>query len=224
MIADFYFDPALNLSERVAADSESGGYVHRDTPYKAKDPYPEFDKMSGARMPGWMLWSSSRMRPMDVSSNCGGYVPGGNYKKLVPSCFRSTHHGIDVSATQVDRAAKTDGLIAPFNATVIKAGVLGSYGNRVEMILDNTGIILSYSHMNTTLVKTGDKIPAGTIVGYEAHTGCEGCGDHLHLEVCDGKQVKYEIGKWLPHAITLHKNGLLWNPWYIIDFKQYSNR
>lgn len=224
MITEFYFEPALNLSERIAVSLDGGGYVHRNSPYKARDPYPEFDSISGSRFPGWMIWAAERFKPMDVSSNCGGYVPGMSYKKLVPNCFRDRpHHGLDVSATPTDRAKGTDGLVAPFDATVIKAGFKTGYGNRVEILLDATQIILTYSHMKSTLVKSGDKVKAGTLLGYEDNSGCPDCGDHLHLEVADGKQLKYTIGEWLPHARTLHEKGLLWNPWYVIDFKQYSN-
>jgi len=65
--------------------------------------------------------------------------------------------------------------------TVIKAGRNGGYGNMVEIRHAN-GLTTRYAHMSRILVKTGQKVAVGTIVGKSGNTG-RSTGPHLHYEV-----------------------------------------
>ncbi|WP_370318958.1 M23 family metallopeptidase [Oricola sp.] len=65
--------------------------------------------------------------------------------------------------------------------TVIKAGRNGGYGNMVEIRHPN-GLTTRYAHMSRILVKTGQKVAVGTIVGKSGNTG-RSTGPHLHYEV-----------------------------------------
>ncbi|NLS15839.1 peptidoglycan DD-metalloendopeptidase family protein [Rhizobium sp. P40RR-XXII] len=64
---------------------------------------------------------------------------------------------------------------------VIAAGWTGGYGNMVE-IDHGDGISTRYGHMEQILVKVGDKVGTGAVVGLAGSTG-RSTGTHLHYEV-----------------------------------------
>lgn len=86
------------------------------------------------------------------------------------------HQGVDiVSYKNCEILAVADGTvtIASFDA--------GGYGNWVE--IDHGNFKTRYGHMrDTPLVKKGDKIAAGNVIGIQGSTGGS-TGDHLHFEV-----------------------------------------
>ncbi|NLR96205.1 peptidoglycan DD-metalloendopeptidase family protein [Rhizobium sp. P38BS-XIX] len=64
---------------------------------------------------------------------------------------------------------------------VVSAGWTGGYGNMVE-IDHGDGISTRYGHMEQVLVKAGDKIGMGDVIGLAGSTG-RSTGTHLHYEV-----------------------------------------
>ncbi len=64
---------------------------------------------------------------------------------------------------------------------VVAAGWTGGYGNMVE-IDHGDGISTRYGHMEQVLVKVGDKVDQGGVVGLAGSTG-RSTGTHLHYEV-----------------------------------------
>ncbi|MGG6895790.1 peptidoglycan DD-metalloendopeptidase family protein [Rhizobium sp. BR 315] len=64
---------------------------------------------------------------------------------------------------------------------VVSAGWTGGYGNMVE-IDHGDGISTRYGHMEQILVKVGDKVGRGGVVGLAGSTG-RSTGTHLHYEV-----------------------------------------
>ncbi len=64
---------------------------------------------------------------------------------------------------------------------VVSAGWTGGYGNMVE-IDHGDGISTRYGHMEQVLVKVGDKVDQGGVVGLAGSTG-RSTGTHLHYEV-----------------------------------------
>lgn len=64
---------------------------------------------------------------------------------------------------------------------VIFAGYKGAYGKYVE-IDHGMGVKTTYGHMAKILVKKGDMIERGQVVGLQGNTG-RSTGDHLHYEV-----------------------------------------
>lgn len=97
------------------------------------------------------------------------------------------HGGVDLAG----RAG--DAIKAPEAGTarVVSEKDSGGYGNMVE-ILDSQGKVMHrMAHMSETMVKTGDKIEAGTDIGKVGSTG-RSTGNHLHWEKFDpstGKQI-----------------------------------
>ncbi len=64
---------------------------------------------------------------------------------------------------------------------VIAAGPAGGYGNMVE-IDHGYGLTTRYGHMSRVLVKVGDEVASGDVIGLSGNTG-RSTGPHLHYEV-----------------------------------------
>lgn len=64
---------------------------------------------------------------------------------------------------------------------VIAAGPAGGYGNMVE-IDHGYGLTTRYGHMSRVLVKVGDEVGSGDVIGLSGNTG-RSTGPHLHYEV-----------------------------------------
>ena len=81
---------------------------------------------------------------------------------------------------------------APIKATapgkVIEAGRDGAYG--VMVVIDHgLGIETRYAHLSRALVRVGDQVPLGRVVGVMGRTG-RATGAHLHYEIrVDGRPV-----------------------------------
>jgi murein DD-endopeptidase MepM/ murein hydrolase activator NlpD len=94
--------------------------------------------------------------------------------------FGKLHAGIDLAAAEG----------VPYKAVhagkVISAGYDGGYGYAVTVKSDD-GTEIIYAHSRRLLVKTGDVVKAGQILGEVGNTGYS-YGTHLHLEIhVDGK-------------------------------------
>ncbi len=100
----------------------------------------------------------------------------------------SFHTGVDFPA------AKGTKVFAANDGTVILSKYYGGYGNCVMINLGG-GIVTLYAHMGYDLpLKVGQKVKAGTVVGYVNTTGSS-TGYHLHFEVrVNGSHVD-PIGK-----------------------------
>ncbi|TLS35626.1 M23 family metallopeptidase [Pseudalkalibacillus caeni] len=88
------------------------------------------------------------------------------------------HFGIDIAAE------KGTPIKAAEDGTVHKSYLSGSYGH-VVFITHSSGFETIYAHMHKRLVKDGDVIQKGQVIGYVGNTG-RSHGNHLHFEVHDG--------------------------------------
>ena len=90
--------------------------------------------------------------------------------------YKRMHEGIDFTAPiGTNIYAAGDGVVIS-----IKRSISG-YGNRI--IIDHGyGYKTLYAHMNKIMVKEGDEVNRGTIVGLVGNTGTS-TGPHLHYEV-----------------------------------------
>lgn len=96
------------------------------------------------------------------------------------------HSGFDITAdigTEVKAIAKGKVLLAEFDGTTTEGydAFNDGYGNKVE-ILNDDGKRVVYGHLREILVKAGDIVTQGMIIG---KTGCSGGSrvPHLHLEI-----------------------------------------
>ena len=112
----------------------------------------------------------------------------------ITSCYGQRwgvlHAGIDFAAAEntPERAVGA--------GTVIAAGwVYSGYG--ISVVIDHgNGYLTHYAHMNKTVVKAGQKVRPGTILGYEGSTG-DSTGPHLHFEVHKGLWHQINPAAWL---------------------------
>lgn len=109
------------------------------------------------------------MHPKSYTSSKFGYRkdPFGNRRRF--------HGGQDFAAP---RGAP---IVSAGDGVVIFAGYRYSYGNTVE-ILHAHGFTTRYAHMQKVLVKNGQPVKAGDMIGKLGSTG-RSTGPHLHFEV-----------------------------------------
>ena len=89
-----------------------------------------------------------------------------------------THDGVDIvarSGTPIIAAA--DGTVT----RVMDQGKKG-YGRRID-ITHVDGFMTRYAHLSRWIVKPGQKVRKGQIIGYSGNTGASS-GAHLHFEAC----------------------------------------
>lgn len=85
------------------------------------------------------------------------------------------HQGIDFVGSKGQK------ITSPSMGTVIKAGSYYDYGNAV--VLDHGyGITSRYGHLSKVLVKEGQTVKKGDLLGLQGSTG-RSTGEHLHYEI-----------------------------------------
>ena len=85
------------------------------------------------------------------------------------------HTGIDL------RAAAGTPIRVSAEGVVRSAGPRGGYGNAVE-VDHGGGVTTLYAHASELLVKTGEKVSDGQVIGRVGQTG-RATGPHLHFEI-----------------------------------------
>jgi murein DD-endopeptidase MepM/ murein hydrolase activator NlpD len=86
------------------------------------------------------------------------------------------HTGIDLAAPELTAVlAADDGTVA------LVGGSDYGYGNYV-VIAHRAGLVTLYGHLNKALVKAGDTVTQGQLIGLEGSTG-HSTGPHLHFEL-----------------------------------------
>lgn len=106
----------------------------------------------------------------------------------------SQHRGVDVVSTKGGKVPIKNS----FAGEVVRAGVLGGYGNVVTVRSPN-GVLTQYAHLDKIDVKVGDVLQAGQQLGIMGATG-NSKGVHLDMIVMkdgvvinrDGKPVGYQ--------------------------------
>lgn len=103
--------------------------------------------------------------------------------RVAPTAGASTYHkGIDIGANRGDT------IVASASGKVIQSGWNGGLGISV-MIQHSNNLVSIYGHMERTVAKNGEIIPAGQIIGYVGSTGYS-TGPHLHFQINkNGKAV-----------------------------------
>ena len=85
------------------------------------------------------------------------------------------HSGLDMSGAPGSR------ILATADGVVTTAERMGAYGNMVD-IDHGAGVTTRYGHMGSILVRPGQRIRKGDVVGIQGSTG-RSTGAHLHYEV-----------------------------------------
>ncbi len=96
--------------------------------------------------------------------------------------YRKMHYGVDLTAP------RNTPIHAAGDGIVVRADWAGGYGNCVR-INHGYGYLTLYGHMQKYIVKSGQKVKRGDIIGYVGNTGLS-TSPHLHYEVrINGKPV-----------------------------------
>jgi hypothetical protein len=93
-----------------------------------------------------------------------------------------------------------DTVIAAYQGVVTRAQTYYGYGKLV-VINHSHGLETYYSHLSSILVRTGDTVRTGQVVGLGGRTG-RATGTHLHFEI--------------------RENGKAYNPELVFDFENHS--
>jgi murein DD-endopeptidase MepM/ murein hydrolase activator NlpD len=102
--------------------------------------------------------------------------------------YMRCHAGADISAPSGTPIYAVD------DGVVLSAGVNGGYGN-FTLIAHGDGMTSGYAHQQTILVKPGDRVTRGQLIGEVGTTGLS-TGPHLHFEA-SYHGVPYNPRGWL---------------------------
>ncbi|MFZ4688868.1 MAG: M23 family metallopeptidase [Polymorphobacter sp.] len=118
------------------------------------------------------------------------YMPVKSYRYTSTFGFRydpfnggsAMHAGVDMAGSQGEP------IYASASGTVLQAGRSGGYGNLVELS-HGKGIDTRYGHLSAILVRPGEQVRQGQMIGRMGSTG-RSTGTHLHFEVrVDGRAI-----------------------------------
>ncbi|MBU5360875.1 peptidoglycan DD-metalloendopeptidase family protein [Enterococcus raffinosus] len=115
----------------------------------------------------------------EAAVSAQGYaIPVENYTISSPYGTRGSefHRGLDMAAAQ------GESIYASKSGTVNVAEFHYSWGNYV-VIEHEDGMTTLYAHQSQYVVKPGDQVEQGQIIGYVGSTG-NSTGSHLHFELC----------------------------------------
>lgn len=115
---------------------------------------------------------------------------------------KKTHGGLDIVAPEGTPiyAAQSGTVVSTYQGWTMADGKadMQSYGNYVNIDHGN-GIYTMYAHMLRTVVKPGQSVNAGDLIGYVGNTGNQ-FGAHCHFEI--RIQVNSADGREDPDALT----------------------
>ena len=143
-----------------------------------------------------MLWSGpfQRLPGSAVKANFGDSRTYLNNGQVID---HQTHMGLDLAST-----AKAP-IPAGNNGRVVFAEPLGIFGNLI-VVDHGLGFMSLYSHMSDILVKPGDDVKKGDIIGHTGTTGLAG-GDHLHFGILVGgiqvQPIDWLDKNWIKNTI-----------------------
>lgn len=136
-----------------------------------------------------------------------------NYPNKVTQKYKKgIHNGIDLVANINGKSgfdyliAHSDGVIVSCRNDYNKTDKTGnSYGNYVKIKHDN-GYYTMYGHIkyNSVIVKNGDKVSKGQIIGYMGNTG-HSSGAHVHFEIRNEKDVRIDPTPYLDSELPNNK-------------------
>ena len=117
-----------------------------------------------------------------------------------------THSGVDI------KTKANDNVLAAFDGEVIESGYNGGYGNCIK-IQHGNGLVTLYGHQSKNLVKVGQKVKAGQIIGLAGRTG-RATTEHVHFEIffCGRRYnpnilFNHDAHKLQNATLTIQKNG-----------------
>ncbi len=168
-------------------DEGSGGLFHEVSPLEAKK-----DELVG-RIDFYL--EKANVIPLGKPLN--GRITSRFGKRRDPFNGRiSFHDGIDI------RGRRGAEIYATAGGVITRAGRNGGYGNYVEL-QHRDGYETAYAHMKKILVKRGQKVKRGDVIGLVGNTG-RSTGPHLHYEIRRNDKV-LDPARYMDIAAALKK-------------------
>ena len=148
-------------------------------------------------------WNLADMKPSQWSYPLlGAHVisPYGNKRGS------HTHAGVDI------KTKANDNVRAAFDGEVIESAYSGGYGNCIR-IRHGNDLVTLYGHQSKNLVKVGQKVKAGQVIGLAGRTG-RATTEHVHFEIffCGRRYnpnilFNHDTHKLQNATLTIQKNG-----------------
>lgn len=129
------------------------------------------------------------------------YYPLPGSHVISPYGGRRRHSGVDL------KTKPNDNILAAFDGVVTRSGPFSGYGNCV-VIRHPNGLTTLYSHQSKNLVKAGQKVKAGQVIGLTGRTG-RATTEHLHFEIHCPNGRKIDPSTVFNHATKLLQNVTL---------------
>lgn len=111
-----------------------------------------------------------------------------NYVAISKDYKKGSHYGIDLGYSR-NYGGKNQPIYAPDDGKVICRQTQTSGGKVIHIKHDN-GCVTEYAHLDTWVVKKGDKVKMGQKIGTMGKSG-NASGEHLHLGVYKGNKINY---------------------------------
>lgn len=143
--------------------------------------------------------SSFKLDLSAMSKSCWAYpLPGSHV--ISPYGGKRNHSGVDL------KTCPNDKIVAAFDGVVMRSGPFSGYGNYI-VIRHAYGFTTCYSHQSKNLVKVGQRVKAGEVIGLTGRTG-RATTEHLHFEVrykgrCVNPALVFDHGRRCLHSKTL---------------------
>lgn len=138
-------------------------------------------------------------------------LPGSHV--ISPYGGRRNHSGVDI------KTKPNDNIYAAFDGVVTRSGKYYGYGNCIEIKHAN-GLKTLYGHESKLVVKVGDVVKAGQLIGLTGRTG-RATTEHLHFEVFfDGKRINPSL-VFDEANRSLRQNTLTYNRGVVRSQKNY---
>lgn len=116
------------------------------------------------------------------------------------------HTGVDL------KTKPNDNVRAAFDGIVVSSGPATGYGNCIKVKHGN-GLMTLYAHQSRNLVKAGQRVKAGQVIGLTGRTG-RATTEHLHFEIffCDRRYnpellFNHETQQLQNATLTIQRNG-----------------
>jgi uncharacterized protein YgiM (DUF1202 family) len=111
-----------------------------------------------------------------------------NYVAISKDYKKGSHYGIDLGWS-TKNGGKNQPIYATDDGKVIYHQTQTSGGKVIHIKHDN-GYVTEYAHLDTWVVKKGDKVKMGQKIGTMGKSG-NASGEHLHLGVYKGSKINY---------------------------------
>ena len=160
------------LHKQIVTCTRAGRHVNITTLGKPKDDVKE-------KRPGLDedVFTENSTYELDLTALKADYwaypLPG--CKVISPYGGARHHSGVDL------KTRPNDNVVSAFDGVVVKAGPFAGYGNCIR-IRHRYGFETLYSHQSKNLVKVGQKVKAGEVIGLTGRTG-RATTEHLHFEL-----------------------------------------